>query len=147
MLHKEGFLYSRGMAALCLISPVYRSARSGGDQHTLPSQCALCFLLQYCVVIDPHGDLVEAMLDLVPPHRVQEIIYFNPADTAYPLAFNPLDCTTSLPASLVASSMLSVLKKTWPAFWVMGQHFSGHSISLVCQTCSYTSGARDPLAA
>jgi len=68
-------------------------------------------------VIDPHGDLVEALLDLVPPHRVQETIYFNPADTAYPLAFNPLDCTTKLSASLVASGMLSVLKKTWPEFW------------------------------
>jgi len=69
------------------------------------------------MVIDPHGDLVEALLDLIPPHRVPDTIYFNPADTSYPLAFNPLDCTTSLPASLVASGMLSVLKKTWPEFW------------------------------
>jgi hypothetical protein len=69
------------------------------------------------MVIDPHGDLVEALLDLVPPHRVPDTIYFNPADTAYPLAFNPLDCSTGLPASLVASGMLAVLKKTWPEFW------------------------------
>jgi hypothetical protein len=69
------------------------------------------------MVIDPHGDLVEAVLDLVPPHRVPDTIYFNPADTAYPLAFNPLDCMTGLPASLVASGMLSVLKKSWPEFW------------------------------
>src|SRR5437870_3522789 len=69
------------------------------------------------MVIDPHGDLVEALLDLVPLHRVPDTIYVNPADTSYPLAFNPLDCTTGLPASLVASGMLSVLKKTWPEFW------------------------------
>ncbi len=69
------------------------------------------------MVIDPHGDLVEALLDLVPLHRVPETIYFNPADTVYPLAFNPLDCTTGLPASLVATGILSVLKKTWPEFW------------------------------
>jgi Helicase HerA, central domain len=69
------------------------------------------------MVIDPHGDLVETLLDLVPPHRVPTTIYFNPADTAYPLAFNPLDYSTGLPASLVASGMLSVLKKTWPEFW------------------------------
>jgi hypothetical protein len=70
-----------------------------------------------CMVIDPHGDLVEALLDLVPLHRVPETVYFNPADIAYPLAFNPLDCTTGLPASLVAAGMLAVLKKTWPEFW------------------------------
>jgi Helicase HerA, central domain len=69
------------------------------------------------MVIDPHGDLVEALLDLVPIHRIPDTIYFNPADTSYPLAFNPLDCMTGLSASLVASGMLSVLKKTWPEFW------------------------------
>ena len=69
------------------------------------------------MVIDPHGDLVETLLDLVPLHRVPETLYFNPADIAYPLAFNPLDCTTGLSASLVATGMLSVLKKTWPEFW------------------------------
>src|SRR6266568_4189727 len=52
------------------------------------------------MVIDPHGDLVEALLDLVPLHRVPETIYFNPADLVYPLVFNPLDCTMGLPASL-----------------------------------------------
>ena len=69
------------------------------------------------MVIDPHGDLVESLLDLVPPNRVSDTIYFNPADTSYPLAFNPLDCTAGLSASLVASGMLAVLKKTWPEFW------------------------------
>ena len=69
------------------------------------------------MVIDPHGDLVEALLDLVPLHRVPETIYVNPADTAYPLALNPLDCATGLPPHLVATGMLSVFKKTWPEFW------------------------------
>src|SRR5262249_13332190 len=69
------------------------------------------------MVIDPHGDLVESLLDLVPLHRVPETIYFNPADTPYPLAFNPLDCTAGLPASPVASRVLSVLQKTWPEVW------------------------------
>jgi hypothetical protein len=48
---------------------------------------------------------------------VPDTIYLNPADTAYPLALNPLDCTTGLSPSLVASGMLAVLKKTWPEFW------------------------------
>ena len=70
-----------------------------------------------CMVLDPHGDLVEAILDLVPAHRVQDTIYFNPADTAHPLAFNPLDLAAGLPAPLVAAGLLGVLKKSWPEFW------------------------------
>jgi hypothetical protein len=69
------------------------------------------------MVLDPHGDLVESLFDLVPLHRVPDTIYLNPADTAYPLAFNLLDCTTGLSASFVTNGMLAVLKKTWPEFW------------------------------
>jgi hypothetical protein len=69
------------------------------------------------MVIDPHGDLVETMLDLVPPSRVVDTIYINPADTAYPFALNPIGSTAGLSASLMASALLSVLKKAWPDFW------------------------------
>jgi hypothetical protein len=69
------------------------------------------------MVIDPHGDLVETILDLVPPSRVVDTIYINPADTAYPFALNPIDTTAGLSASLMASALLSVLKKAWPDFW------------------------------
>jgi hypothetical protein len=69
------------------------------------------------MVIDPHGDLVETILDLVPPSRVADTIYINPADTAYPFALNPIDITAGRSASLMASALLSVLKKAWPDFW------------------------------
>jgi len=69
------------------------------------------------MVIDPHGDLVETVLDLVPLSRVADTIYFNPADTAYPFALNPIDTAPELSPSLVASALLSVLKKAWPEFW------------------------------
>jgi Type IV secretion-system coupling protein DNA-binding domain len=69
------------------------------------------------MLIDPHGDLVETMLDLVPPSRVVDTIYINPADTAYPFALKPIDTTAGLSPSLMASALLSVLKKAWPDFW------------------------------
>lgn len=69
------------------------------------------------MVIDPHGDLVEAILNLVPPHRLQDTIYFNPADTTYPMALNPLDRTAGLSPLLVVSGILGVLRKAWPEFW------------------------------
>jgi len=69
------------------------------------------------MLIDPHGDLVESVLDLVPEDRVDETIYFNPADSAYALGFNPLDSGMGLLPSLRASGLIATLRKTWPQFW------------------------------
>lgn len=44
----------------------------------------LCFL-------DPHGDTAEKLMAKVPPHRLKDVIYFNPGDTEYPLGFNILE--------------------------------------------------------
>jgi DNA helicase HerA-like ATPase len=35
-------------------------------------------------VIDPHGDLATELLDLIPRHRIEDVVYFNPADMEYP---------------------------------------------------------------
>ena len=41
--------------------------------------------------IDPHGDLVESLLGKVPKERVEDIIYFNPADMTNPIGLNMFD--------------------------------------------------------
>ena len=68
-------------------------------------------------VLDPHGDLVERVLDYVPPRRINETIYFNPADTEYPIAFNPLYHTDPTQKHLVASGLVQVFKKIWSDSW------------------------------
>lgn len=68
-------------------------------------------------VIDPHGDLVESILDYVPLHRIKDVIYFNPADTEYPIAFNVLKRTVPAYRPLVASGLISVFKKIWADSW------------------------------
>ena len=60
-------------------------------------------------VIDPHGDLVEKMLDFVPSDRINDIIYFNPADVNHPIAFNPLDLYSYLDFN-VKQSLIQVIK-------------------------------------
>ena len=42
-------------------------------------------------LIDPHGDLAEYIADNIPPDRINDVIYFDPADPDYALGFNPLD--------------------------------------------------------
>jgi Type IV secretion-system coupling protein DNA-binding domain len=68
-------------------------------------------------LIDPHGDLSEEILDSVPAGRISDIIYLNPADLEYPVAFNPLESVPPDGRFLVASGVISVLKKVWTEFW------------------------------
>ncbi|MEI8009242.1 MAG: DUF87 domain-containing protein [bacterium] len=44
----------------------------------------------FCV-IDPHGDLIDDTMEYFPKERIDDLIYFDLANTEYPIAFNPLD--------------------------------------------------------
>ncbi len=69
------------------------------------------------VVIDPLGDLVEKVIDFIPSHRVNDIIYFNPADFDHPVAFNVLEAIDPNHHHLVASGLIAVFKKIWVDSW------------------------------
>lgn len=68
-------------------------------------------------LIDPHGEFVEKILNFIPEERIDDVIYFNPADTAYPIAFNPLEAEAGEHRHLVASGVMGVFKKVWPDVW------------------------------
>lgn len=67
--------------------------------------------------IDPHGDSVVKILDFVPPHRVNDVVYFNPADLEHPIAFNILESVESRYKHLVASGLMGVFTKIWANMW------------------------------
>jgi len=68
-------------------------------------------------VVDPHGEFAEKLLDFVPENRIDDVIYFNPADMNHPIAFNPLEQVDVEYRHLVASGMMGVFKKIWPDVW------------------------------
>jgi type IV secretory pathway TraG/TraD family ATPase VirD4 len=68
-------------------------------------------------LIDPHGDLAEDILNFIPKDRIEDVIYFNPADIEYPIAFNPLAKAHPDYHHLIASGLISVFKKLWPSYW------------------------------
>lgn len=67
--------------------------------------------------VDPHGDTAEKILDFVPPHRINDVIYFNPSDMEFPIGFNPLETVDVTHKHLVASGLMGVFKKIWPDVW------------------------------
>lgn len=68
-------------------------------------------------VVDPHGEFAEKMLAFVPKERIKDVLYFNPADLEYPIAFNPIERIEASHRHLVASGLMGVFKKIWPDVW------------------------------
>jgi CxxC-x17-CxxC domain-containing protein len=68
-------------------------------------------------VVDPHGEFAEKMIRAVPTERINDVVYFNPADREFPLAFNILEAVDEDKKNLVASGMMGVFKKIWPDVW------------------------------
>lgn len=72
---------------------------------------------QGLALIDPHGDLAERVLHIVPRHRLADVVYFNAGDLEYPVPFNVLESVTPDQRHLVASTLVSILKRFWADFW------------------------------
>lgn len=68
-------------------------------------------------VLDPHGDLAEDLIDHIPPWRMSDVVYFNPADVEYPVGFNLLRAVPAPSRSLVASGIVSAFKHLWRDSW------------------------------
>lgn len=72
-------------------------------------------------VIDPHGDLALNLLDMIPPHRTNDVIYFDPADCEFPIGLNPIEKTDPRRHHLVVLNTVSALRGLWSDVWGLGR--------------------------
>jgi len=68
-------------------------------------------------IVDPHGEFVEEVLDKIPSHRINDVVYFNPADTEHPVGFNILQVPDPKYKHLIASDLMGVFTKIWANVW------------------------------
>lgn len=68
-------------------------------------------------VIDPHGDLAKSILLSIPDHRVGDVVYVNPADLEYPIAFNPFRNVPLEQRQQVARGLVEIFKKQFASTW------------------------------
>lgn len=68
-------------------------------------------------LLDPHGDLAEAVLDAAPPGRVNDVLYLNPADLAHPVGLNPLFGLAPDARPLAAAQIVAAFKHLWADSW------------------------------
>ncbi|MFA6908757.1 MAG: type IV secretion system DNA-binding domain-containing protein [Patescibacteria group bacterium] len=65
-------------------------------------------------VVDPHGDLVNAVLEQVPRERAEDVIIFNPSDTDRPLGLNMLEADTPEEKDFAIQEMIAIFYKLFP---------------------------------
>lgn len=68
-------------------------------------------------IIDPHGDFAINNLKFIPAGRIKDVVYFNPADTAYPLGFNPMEVYDPSQRNNISSEIIGVLKRMFGDSW------------------------------
>src|SRR5207247_4761939 len=69
------------------------------------------------MLLDPHGDLAEELLDYIPPWRTEDVIYVAPADLSHPVGFNLLEQLPPDDRPLVAASIVATFKHLWRDSW------------------------------
>ncbi len=68
----------------------------------------------FCVM-DPHGDLIDHILECTPKHRAEDIIYFNPADMERPFGLNMMEYDANYPEqkTFVINEMIAIFDKLY----------------------------------
>lgn len=68
-------------------------------------------------LIDPHGDVAETLLQHIPRHRTNDVVYFDAGDTAHPPSYNPLQCDGPHERAQVASGIVAAFHKIYGDSW------------------------------
>src|SRR5512141_2788274 len=84
---------------------MYLIGKTGMDKTTMMENMAIQDIRNGhgIAFLDPYGDSIQRILNSIPSSRVNDVIYFNPADLDYPIAFNILEAVEAKYKHLVAS--------------------------------------------
>lgn len=98
---------------------LYVVGKSGVGKSKLMELLASADILagEGLAVIDPHGDLVDNILNLVPPERVKDVVIFDPSDVNNPPVFNPFANVSKDFKLRVTVDFIEVFKKLFGSNW------------------------------
>ena len=92
---------------------MYAIGKSGTGKSTMLENMAIDDIRKGrgVAIVDPHGDFVNNVLNFIPASRVNDVIYFNPADKEHPVGFNILENVDPDLKNVVASGVVGIFKK------------------------------------
>ncbi|MGH2510345.1 MAG: type IV secretion system DNA-binding domain-containing protein, partial [Ktedonobacteraceae bacterium] len=109
-----------------LMSHKFLVARSRYGKSSL-MQLILSAVLQDCTdpdvpqpgvfIIDPHHDLIEDILLLIPKHRAKDVLLLDLTDKNNPVGLNPLDASIGFSRDQAVSNLMGAFERVWSDFW------------------------------
>lgn len=72
---------------------------------------------QGCCLIDPHGDVIEAILNFIPKERIEDVVIIDPSDSQHPVSFNPLANVDPGFKHQLTQGLIEVMEKQFGANW------------------------------
>ena len=119
MTNFRGTNHQFGMLRYDRSRHVYIIGQTGAGKSGLLELFALSdvFHGQGYAIIDPHGDFAINNMKFIPGSRLNDVVYFNPADTKFPLGFNPLEVTNPEQKTNISSEVIGVLKRMFGDSW------------------------------
>ena len=119
MTNFRGINHQFGMLRTDRSRHVYIIGQTGAGKTGLLALMALSdiFYGHGYAIIDPHGDFAVDNMRFIPGSRLEDVVYFNPADTAFPLGFNPLEVTNPNQKTNISSEVIGVLKRMFGESW------------------------------
>lgn len=79
-------------------------------------------------VIDPHGDYAISILKRIPKDRMDDVVYFNPSDADFPIAFNPMEVYDPKLKTHTCSELIGVLKRIFESWGPRLEYILRYSI-------------------
>ncbi len=92
-------------------------------------------------LLDPH-DLAEEILEYIPPERADDVIYFDPSETDYPMGLNLLEAETDEQKHFVATAVINLMYKLYDPYktGIVGPRFE-HAVRNAMLTAMSVPGA------
>lgn len=92
---------------------MYTIGKTGSGKSYFMQQMALQDIVngEGIAFLDPHGDSAEWLLERIPPHRIEDVIYWNPGDTERPMGFNILEHYNEQDKHRVVNAFVGLMKK------------------------------------
>lgn len=98
---------------------LYVIGKTGTGKSTLLANMAINDLKndEGICIIDPHGDLVETLLDYIPSRRINDVVYFDPSDYERTVQINLFEGDNVAHRELIASGIVSIFQKLYSYSW------------------------------
>ncbi len=108
-----------GIKALDRRRHIYIIGKTGMGKSTILENMIFSDILagRGLAVVDPHGDLADAVMNFIPARRTNDVVVFDPSDRDFPVAFNMLENIDPALNTITASGLVGIFKKIYGESW------------------------------